>query len=155
MSGAPTRIAAPRPPSRSSFHGTRPYKIPTSAQMGVGALAQVIATASPNAQFKSELSPRDVTANQEVDGSDRTHNPKVGGSNPPPATKKVQFRAGPMGRLFCCPLRHHVFVFFLYYRLFGFWRGAVLAEGHPEIGEGASGLRCEPTIEKHLRPRPP
>jgi hypothetical protein len=40
-------------------------------------------------------------------------------------------------------------------RFFGFWRGAALAEGHPEIGEGASGLRCEPTIEKHLRPRPP
>ena len=27
-------------------------------------------------------------------------------------------------------------------------------EGHPEIGEGASGLRCEPTNKKHLRPCP-
>ena len=29
-----------------------------------------------------------------LDGSARAHNPKVGGSNPPPATKEVQVRAG-------------------------------------------------------------
>ena len=30
---------------------------------------------------------------ERVDGSDGAHNPKVGGSNPPPATKEVQVRA--------------------------------------------------------------
>ena len=40
-------------------------------------------------------------------------------------------------------------------RLFGFQRGVPGDRGHPELGEGASGLWCEPTTKKHLRPRPP
>ncbi len=33
--------------------------------------------------------------------------------------------------------------------------GSAVSEGPPELGEGASGLWCEPTAKKHLRPRPP
>jgi hypothetical protein len=40
-------------------------------------------------------------------------------------------------------------------RFFGFQRGVPGDRGHPEIGEGASGLWCEPTTKKHLRPVPP
>jgi transposase len=40
-------------------------------------------------------------------------------------------------------------------RLFGFQRGVPGNRGHPELGEGASGLWCEPTTKKHLRPVPP
>ena len=32
----------------------------------------------------------------------RSHNPKVGGSNPPPATQEPQGGAGPWDRPFCC-----------------------------------------------------
>ena len=33
--------------------------------------------------------------------------------------------------------------------------GSSVSQGPPELGEGASGLRCEPTKPKHLRPRQP
>jgi hypothetical protein len=39
--------------------------------------------------------------------------------------------------------------------LFGFQRGATASGGPPELGEGAPGLWCEPTSQKHLRPCPP
>ena len=40
------------------------------------------------------------------DGTNRSDDPKVGGSNPPPATKKDQVRALPTGRALLQPARH-------------------------------------------------
>ena len=39
--------------------------------------------------------------------------------------------------------------------VFGFQRGAAVPEITRELGEGASGLRCEPKSKKHIRPCQP
>ncbi len=55
-------------------------------------------------QVKADYEVRGRTSPEVLDGSDGAHNPKVGGSNPPPATNET-CRPGPIraGRPFCCP----------------------------------------------------
>ena len=64
-----------------------PYKIPTSAQFRVSVSILVMGPPASYAQFNHDSGGFIGHLNDPGNGSSMTHNPKVGGSNPPPATQ--------------------------------------------------------------------